>query len=330
MRDGDAHTEHALIAEIYDSACSGLFAEFRSNAMRRLMAILPFDGGVWGSGMRDTNDMLAVTLVDVPPRVLTDYAHRWQEQDFVRAAAVSSPGRAFRNEDCMPLGEYHRSGIYQQYSKPNGIEHALGIVQPIPTTPMGDLFFLFRGDADRPFTDRECSLLERLSLHLGAAAQQAQLVQALRFASEGEEVSGEHQDCALLDTSGLLLAIGAGLAAVLKQQVPDWIGPRLPHHLAALVSQSSRASERIAWGDIQLLSIASGEHRLVALARSQPKLGLTPAELRAARLYVGGATQRQIASDLGISANTVRNQIASTYVKLGVHSKLALAQRLGG
>lgn len=325
MRDAEMRAEHALIADIYGAAAGSDFAQFRPGALRLLQRTLAFDRAVWASGDVPTNTMLAVTLVDMPVPSLSTYADRWQDRDFVRAAAVASPGRAFRNEDCMPLDDYHRSAIYREYSKPNGIEHALGVVQLAPATQMGELFFLFRERQDQPFAEDECSRAERLTLHLVTAWHQAQLVHALRLATRLQEFMVRPESCALVDAAGLVLAIGSGVAAALRDRHAGWQGPLLPEGLLPLANGQT---ERLSFGGLQWLSVASGEHRLVCLADDQEDFGLTVSELRAARLYASGATQRQIARELGKSALTVRNQIASAYQKLGVHSKIALANRL--
>jgi DNA-binding CsgD family transcriptional regulator len=51
---------------------------------------------------------------------------------------------------------------------------------------------------------------------------------------------------------------------------------------------------------------------------------LTPAEHRTAELFAEGKTSVHIARTLNLSTATVRNQIASAYQKLGVHTKVEL------
>jgi DNA-binding NarL/FixJ family response regulator len=52
---------------------------------------------------------------------------------------------------------------------------------------------------------------------------------------------------------------------------------------------------------------------------------LTPREHDLVRAVLRGATNAAIASDLGLSPQTVRNQLSSVYLKLGVSSRLELA-----
>jgi DNA-binding CsgD family transcriptional regulator len=55
--------------------------------------------------------------------------------------------------------------------------------------------------------------------------------------------------------------------------------------------------------------------------------GLTPQELRVARLAATGATMREIAAVLQISPRTVETHLAHVYLKLGVASKHELRRR---
>jgi DNA-binding CsgD family transcriptional regulator len=56
---------------------------------------------------------------------------------------------------------------------------------------------------------------------------------------------------------------------------------------------------------------------------------LTPAELRVAQLAAAGRTNRQIAEDLFLTVRTVETHLTSSYLKLGITSRRALAGALG-
>jgi DNA-binding CsgD family transcriptional regulator/predicted negative regulator of RcsB-dependent stress response len=56
---------------------------------------------------------------------------------------------------------------------------------------------------------------------------------------------------------------------------------------------------------------------------------LTPQELTVARLAATGMSNRDIASEMAISAKTVQFHVGNVYAKLGVRSRLQLAHRLG-
>ncbi len=52
---------------------------------------------------------------------------------------------------------------------------------------------------------------------------------------------------------------------------------------------------------------------------------LSPRQVQIARLVAQARTDRQIAGLLGLSEQTVKNQLQRAYRKLGAHSRVALA-----
>ncbi|MBJ7411786.1 MAG: helix-turn-helix transcriptional regulator [Phenylobacterium sp.] len=312
----------SALAEVYQGVFSHPFESFKEATLRRLRALLPFDSAVWGSGLHSTNEMLSVSVVDLAAPSLMAYAAEWQEQDFVRNAAVSEPGRAFRPEDLMRREDYERTDIYRQYSKPVGIEHSLGIVDRNPTTDIGELIFLFRADPGWPFGDAERDLVEALAPHLIDAWGQSQIAHHYRAAADGS-ASGFHgyDSYAVADAAGVLHASGQDFTRALRAIAPGWLGPRLPPQLEPL---QRGGLGTLNLGDDEFTVWFLGDRRLFAVAPRRGTFGLSPAEARVARLYAGGARQRDIARQLGVSVSTVRNQLASVYLKLDVHSKLEL------
>lgn len=83
------------------------------------------------------------------------------------------------------------------------------------------------------------------------------------------------------------------------------------------------------WGaSVARLLVASTQDPPEQPARPGWEL-LTGAEERAARLMVGGLTNREIAERLGVSPRTIQTQLASASKRLGVHSRVQLASLLG-
>jgi DNA-binding NarL/FixJ family response regulator len=58
--------------------------------------------------------------------------------------------------------------------------------------------------------------------------------------------------------------------------------------------------------------------------------GLTPQELRIARLVASGLSNRQVAAELYLSPKTIEYHLAHAFSKLGVHTRHELATRVGG
>lgn len=316
----------SAVADLYRGVFALPFEVFKEATLSRLQTVLRFDSAVWGSGVHSTNEMLSLSFLNQPPATLMTYAANWQTEDFVRAAAVARPGRAFRNEDVMALERYRQTEIYLQFSKPAGIEHALGIVERDELTDLAEIVFLFRADERDAFTEDDAALLEYLAPHLVIAWRQSQIAHHYRAAAEGA-ASGfhEHDGYAVSDHQGIVHAAGEDFCIALRAVAPDWRGPKIPPELEPLQT-GERAS--LVLGGYEFTARRANDRTLFAVAARSRALGLSPAEARVARLYAGGLTQRDIAVRLGVSGSTVRNQLSAVYLKFDVHTKIGLARRL--
>lgn len=315
------------VSEIYRGVLRDPIEAFKEATLRRIGALTPFSSAVWGSGVHSTNEMLSLSAVDLPIAWLLTYAERWQAEDFLRAAAVAQPGVALRNEDVMPPpADYRQTAIHREFSSPGSVEHAMMIVEHNPLTDLAEIVCLFRSDPAAPFSDDEKALLEHLAPHLVAAWRQSQLAHHYRaaMAGPGLGLSG-HENYAITDLQGLVHAAGEDFCLALKEASPGWRGPLFPTVLQDLVGGSRSA---LVIGDYEFTARRANDRRLFAVSRQVGAFGLTPAETRVTRLYAEGLSQRDISLRLGVSPATIRNQLASAYQKLGVHSKLELLRAL--
>jgi DNA-binding CsgD family transcriptional regulator len=94
------------------------------------------------------------------------------------------------------------------------------------------------------------------------------------------------------------------------------------------LEQAADAFER--WGSSGWANRARDELDRVSGRRSAPNDRLTPTEQRVASLAVQGLTNKEIASQLVVSVNTVQGHLSRAYAKLGVRSRGQLAQHLAG
>lgn len=324
VADGSDDPSHRVAAQIYSQVFQLPFGDFKAGVLERVREAVPFDTGVWGSGVHSSNLMLSLSYLGQPPETLLQYAERWQAEDFVRAAAAANPGRAFRNEDVMPLADYHQTAIYREFSRPAGIEHALAVAQHDPVTDLGEVVFLFRSDPGQPFTDAERTLLERLSVHLATAWRQRQIAHLYQVAVSGGSPGLQAvEGYAAVGPDRFVRAVGDAFCLALRTAAPDWRGPGLPRQMDRLLDGRV---ESVRLGDFEFRVQPAEDHFLISARPARRGQGLTPAETQVAELYAEGLTQAQIARRLGTSPSTVRNQIASVYDKLGVRSKAELVR----
>lgn len=315
------------VSEIYRGVLRDPIEAFKETTLRGIGALTPFSSAVWGSGVHSTNEMLSLSALDRPIDWLLTYAERWQAEDFLRAAAVAQPGVAFRNEDVIrPPADYRQTAIHREFSGPGGVEHAMMIVEHNPITDLAEIICLFRSNPADPFRDDEKALLEHVAPHLVAAWRQSQLAHHYRAAAAGVGVGlSGHENCAITDQQGLVHAAGEDFCLALRGVSPGWRGPLFPAELQDLVSGSRSA---LVVGEYEFTARRANDRRLFAVSRQVGAFGLTPAETRVARLYAEGLSQPDISRRQGVSPATVRNQLASAYQKLGVHSKLELLRAL--
>lgn len=316
-----------VVAEVYRGVLRDPIEAFKESTLRRIGALVPFSSAVWGSGVHSSNEMLSLSAVDRPIEWLLTYAAHWQADDFLRAAAVARAGVAFRNEDVMPPpADFRDTAIYREFSSPGGVEHGMMIVEHNAITDLAEIICLFRSDSAAPFQDDEKALLEHLAPHMIAAWRQSQLAHHYRAAMPGAGVGlGGHENYAVVDDHGLVHAAGEDFCLALRDVSPGWLGPRCPDVLRDLVAGGCSS---VVVGDYEFTTRRANDRRLFAVSRQVGAFGLTPAETRVARLYTEGLPQRDIALRQGVSPATVRNQLASVYQKLNVHSKLELLRVL--
>lgn len=316
-------TLNDLIVRLYDLVLQRPLATFKGDALALLADSLAFDSAIWASGVHRTNTIFSIATHNFGPVALMDYAANWQPHDRLRAAVVAAPGVVLRNEDIMLVAEHRASDIYLRFCAPGGMHQTLGVATADPVTTVGELIFLFRNGEDAAYTDHERDAVTTLSPHLFATWRQRQVVGLLDASGQGETTPALVA-YAVVDEAGLIHASDAAFSGSVAQAFAGWNGPLLPDALRTVVANGR--TTHVEAGQRFVVRRGSERHLVIALDRRDDVL--TAAERRTAQLYAGGSTHSAIASKLGLSGSTVRNQIAATYQKLGVHSKVALGRVL--
>mgnify|MGYP002780814739 CR=1 FL=1 len=310
-----------LLLGLHDAAFGAPIETAKEALLGALRAAIPFDAAIWGSGAEDPPLIFGIAAVDFPLEQLIAYG-AWQSEDRLRAAVSASPGIALRQEDLGPIADHHASAIYAGFCKGAGIAHTLGIADLDADTNVGELIFLFRGEASPAYTEAERDLLEQCFPHLLTARRQRMLSAFQR--PNGKVSHSETPGYAIIDDGGHVHASDPAFGLAMRSAFPGWQGPRLPEPLAKLV-QTGETSLK-AGGTRFDLRRSDGRHLLrlpdPAAAR------LSDAELKVARKFAEGATSAEVAEQLGLSPLTVRNHVTAIYQKLGIHSKAELARTM--
>lgn len=315
----------AIIARLYDAAFEQPLASFQDFALDAIRPAVQFDSAVWMTGVHVTNQVNSLWYHRRKPVNVTAYMTRFTEDDTVRTAALADPGTPYRIEDTRPLAEYYASDTYRAIGRLGGMEHVMGVSRFNTITRLSHYLVFYGHDRVRPFSEQDRAGLKALAPHVIAAWRHRQIAGMLEhpLPRQGDDEPGL-RGRAIVDYRGVIEAADDEFGVAVKSEFPAWLGPQLPEPFCHLLAGQGDGA-RIGKLDVQLTR--SPQCCVMTIAERASLAALTAAERRVARLFASGATQAAIATRLGISRNTVRNQLASAYEKLEIHSKVELARR---
>ena len=140
-------------------------------------------------------------------------------------------------------------------------------------------------------------------------------------------IGADNSSTLLANFDGSLHFVEEKAIKLLQLEWKQWQPPLLPR---ALIQALGGDREKVFIGaSVNIKASVQGNMIcLVINARKDPELALSNAEYRAAKLAAEGLQYKEIARQLGLSSATIRNQLHSVYVKLGVSNKVALANAL--
>ncbi|MBN9427477.1 MAG: helix-turn-helix transcriptional regulator [Burkholderiales bacterium] len=308
-----------LLIELYRGSREVGWRQFQDWALDLLQTRLRFDSAWWGKGSYHAGYVHHLHLYRCRPEIVEDY-RRWVDHDFMRAAVMSRPGVSVNLSDVMSREEFIRTPVYRHFCQPHSIEWSLATVSMVDEKAgLLQWISLRRSDPGQPFTEAERQLKQRLVPHL-IEAERGCRQYFLR--ESGARLRG--RPWGLCDAHGQLHEIGPQFVDTLRREWPDWSGPELP----APLFDALRAG-RPYDGENIVIDTESVNGLYCLFARSRTAIdSLSPRERQVAGRYARGEDHARIASSLGVSPVTVRNQIQSVYRKLGINNKAELATRL--
>lgn len=169
------------------------------------------------------------------------------------------------------------------------------------------------------FTESERTQLAMLGPHLLAAWRRCQQLQLYaRSVAEGGDAG------AVVDRCGFLQVADGRFYTLLRRSWPQWGGAQLPEDLCRLATTTG---VDIVGGTRWSVTVADG----LVFMTGRPLGALTllkPREQMIALSLVAGASYRETASRYVLSPNTVRNNAARIFRKLGVRNRQELGLRL--
>lgn len=313
-----------LIVGLYRYGREVPMEEFQRWSFERLREAVAFDSGMWREGGDAAPLADSVCLLGQPRGLLDEYLRDgWYAKDFLRERCAEAPGTTFGITDVVTAERWRRTPLYRRFVRRFGIEWALSTHRIEPNWHLKSVITIWRSDPERPFAEEERLRKQVLVPHLVEAMRANRL---WHFAA-GARLSarGDGAAMAVCDSHGLLHDTGRNFAALIRSEWAGWSGAVLPSALVERLGQGRLIGRRI---DVD--SAPLGDRWLLSAQAGGAAKRLGAHELQAARLYAQGLTYREIAGQLGVAPATVRNQLRSSFAKLGVNSKVELARRLAG
>ncbi len=311
---------NALVLDLYRGVREVAFTEFQNYALGIMKPILQFDVAIWGMGVSSGNGALisSVHLYNLPPQMMDEYAGEVQRQDPAAQRTTAAPGRTI----CIPWDDpeiaTEQLAAVRAYLRKYGFAQTLCTASLEPALGLNHFVTLSRSDPTKPWSEAFRQFKERLFPHLIEAYLQARYRHL-------EPREGVERGYAIADHSLLLMNITPAFKNLMLREWPQWEDWRLPPEVCAARVDGVRVYK----GDHVVIGMEPDQQLVHVTVRTRNVLDiLTAHEIVVARRFAEGQVNKGIAKEIGVSPHTVRNQLKSIYLKLGVSNKTSLAERL--
>lgn len=315
--------------EAFSNALIGLYEiaehttpdDFPAEALRQIQKLIEFDGAMFGNG---------AIAADASQGLVIEQAYIYNRdknllQEYSEVLGADPIARAFLDGIEQPLAcdcaeVYALEGLEQlaALAQRHDLRNLLLKGQK-PTAETSALGLALYRAAGPQFDDADVMLMHVLWPHV-LHATRVNLQRALRLT----DPHGQTRALALVNSRGMIDVMNDAMTELLRLEWPGFNGRGLPSDaLGILVAQGVFRGKRIE------ISVTAKYGYLACVARRTPLVDmLSPSERAVADHFSKGLQHKEIAVRLNVSPNTVRNQIAQIYQKLGVHSKAELVRTL--
>ena len=310
----------AALLGIYRAVRGTASPLFKDTVLAAVRAQLPFDTAGWGTFAITPQGahVHSVHLFGLPMQMMADY-EQVKQHDTLSARALAQPGTTLNVSVGRTRWPLHPDML--RHVRKWGLDHSLGTVFIDPALQLCSAVSFYRGATRPAFTAAERALKQQLMVHLVEAWN----LNALMYC-EQPVPDAVRRTLALVDAEGMIYNADAGLQAVLQTEFAGWAGPRLPDSLVAGLCRGETMAFRGRHLAASVVRMLEDGLRLVRVRPLAAADQLSARERDVAAQFAAGHSHKEIAQALGISPATVRNQVQTVYLKLGVRSKVALAR----
>lgn len=309
-----------LLLELYRLTGSGPSLAFGAAVFNLFADAIGFDSGLWATFTLSPDGPRphSMYLHNLPARMIEEY-EQVKQYDVLNQQSVANCGRTFNVSLDQMEATAHPAII--THARRWGMEHTLATMILESPLNLYTAFCVYRQRTSRAFSERERRITEGVVPHI----VQAWHLNELHFLdAPAAPARAAPRARALIDRFGVLHNAEPGLPALLRREMSDWQGPSVPSTVLAALRDGATEFKGRAVVVSLLRELPDG--RLLISARARvPVDALTQRERTVARLFAAGKTHKQIAHTLNTSPSTVRTQIQTIYLKLGVRTKIDLA-----
>jgi len=307
----------ALLVQLNQDANTLSAERFQAEVFKKVNTLILIDAGFWALGGHGPEpELFEIYLHNLTDQTVEEY-NKIQQYDTVMQEAVRNPGVTLN----VVVRDWYPEE-YWPYLDSFGYRHALCTNVIDPVTGLFSAITLYRADPARPFSEQDRRLKQMLMPHWIEALNRARIEPSLR----GVANALQYPMAAIADRAGLLRYAGDGFGEMLQREWPEWRGQMLPEPLlekVALLTDGEFHGARIAAKITFNQNLPLVQLRPIALSDR-----LSEQQLKVARYSCEGLNFKEIARHMDLSPGTVRNYLHIIYRKLGVNTKLQLAEAL--
>lgn len=320
-----------LLLDIYDSAQHCTSPQFNQYALEKFRNVLQFDSAVivdFSVKQQQQFIIQAIHLHDAPVEKILDRPKAvgtetltsngtLSSRDFVLKKALAERGNSVIADLAEEVSDPHILEYCRKYETAHSLTFVSGqtAVHTVPTIA------LWRAVKSNPYSEKDAHAANMLLPHILQAKRINGRLNALPSpAADGHAI-------ALATHDGCLHFADTEVIRLIQLEWKEWRPPLLPRFLMDAMRQNN---DRMFVG-LSISVRASLQGNMICMAiteKRRQKTELSTAEYRAAKLAAEGLSYKEIARQLHISPATIRNQLHSTYKKLGVSNKTALRNAL--
>lgn len=317
-----------FILDLYHDAQAASVSEFADTLMRSLKQVIRFDSGgtvqmhVAEGGHTVVTGQAAFNVYPDKARLRTEYIGA---ETYSLSAGLSSRDPLLKRSMAQPNRSHSlvagavRDKALREYARRTECLNAFIFLSPRSTSIIS-CFSLWRAAANDRFTEADLAITDLLIPHAFQAIAISRKLAAMPLTG-----CTPHAGQIIAEQCGMIHHLDDAAVLLLRREYPDWLSSQLPQEvLAGLGGHAQRYVGR----HIILSVQQQGKLMVMSIQGREPGRKLTAAELRVVQKIVEHGSYKEAARQLGVSPNTVRNQLQAIYQKLGIGSKSELIKVL--